>query len=103
MFILIQVSKEAKMMPKTTHFFTLCCNIEKNANSHKGFWNIYKHHLIKFKYHNNSMFQYLLNAIFPSQFGNKLSILRQIVWIAYIVIGFTFCLIVNTESFLDVQ
>ena len=37
------------------------------------------------------------------QFGKKLRILLQIVWIARSVIGFTYCPIAYTECFLNVQ
>ena len=49
------------------------------------------------------MFQYLLDAFYPLQFGKKIRVSRQIVWIACSVIGFTFYPIAFIEYFLDEQ
>ena len=70
-FIYVQLSQEAKIMPKTTHFLRYFVTLKKNANFHKVFSNIYKHLSINFKYYNNSMFPYLLNAFRPNEFYAK--------------------------------
>ena len=53
------------MMPKTTNFSRYVVTLKKYANFRKVISNIYKHHFINLKYHNNSMFPYLLNAFTP--------------------------------------
>ena len=58
---------------------------------------------MNFKYHSNSMFQYLLDAFYHLRFGKKKRDLRQIVRMACSVIGFAFSTTAFIEYILDVQ
>ena len=83
MIIYVPFSQEAKMMAKITHFSTLCCNIEKKTQIFTGLFQIFISIIFwNLKYHSNSMFQYLLDALNRLSFGKKIRDLRQIVWIA---------------------
>ena len=84
-------------------FFMFCCNIGKNTNFHKVITNIYKHHLINYKYHNNSMFRYLLNAFYLLQFGKKLRSFTQNIMNGLLRYRLMFCPIAYIECLLDVQ
>ena len=56
-----------------------------------------------YKYNNNSMFQYLLDAFYCMRFRKKIRDLHQNIRMARSVIGFTYCPTAFIEYILDVQ
>ena len=96
--IYVQLPQEAKMIPKTTRFFSHYVVTLKNANIHKVISNIYMHHLINYENHNESMFRCLLKAFNPFKFCDKLRILHQIERMTCFAVGFTLSPIAYTES-----